>query len=51
VSEETGAVSLAIKGNLERGLSPEALRARLRSLLGLQRRSRLLRRDAAKETA
>jgi diadenylate cyclase len=43
VSEETGAVSLAIKGNLERGLSPEALRARLRSLLGVRLRSRFLR--------
>jgi diadenylate cyclase len=51
VSEETGAVSLAINGSLERGLSPEALRARLRSLLGLQRRSRLLRRHAPKEPA
>jgi diadenylate cyclase len=37
VSEETGTVSLAIKGVLERGLSPEVLRTRLRALLGLRR--------------
>ena len=37
VSEETGAVSLATKGGLERGLSPDVLRIRLRALLGLRR--------------
>jgi diadenylate cyclase len=35
VSEETGAISLVMAGDLERGLTAEALRARLRSLLGL----------------
>ena len=34
VSEETGIISLAIGGDLERNLSAEALRLRLRSLLG-----------------
>ena len=34
VSEETGAISLALGGALERGLSPDQLRARLQSLLG-----------------
>lgn len=38
VSEETGAISVATDGNLERGLSPVALGLRLRSLLGLRRR-------------
>jgi diadenylate cyclase len=33
VSEESGAISLAIAGALERGLSPERLRDRLRALL------------------
>ncbi len=37
VSEETGAISVATDGNLERGLSPDALGLRLRSLLGLRR--------------
>jgi len=37
VSEETAAISLAIGGDLERGLSPEALRIRLRALLGIRR--------------
>jgi diadenylate cyclase len=36
VSEETGSISLAIGGTLERALSPEALRARLQSLLGVR---------------
>jgi diadenylate cyclase len=42
VSEETGIISLAIAGDLERGLSADALRLRLRALLG-GRRGRLRR--------
>jgi diadenylate cyclase len=41
VSEETGAISLVMGGDLERGLSPEALRIRLRALLGSRRRDRI----------
>jgi diadenylate cyclase len=37
VSEETGAISLVMAGDLERGLTAEALRARLQVLLGLTR--------------
>jgi diadenylate cyclase len=37
VSEERGAISLAIGGYLERDLSADALRIRLRSLLGVHR--------------
>ena len=40
VSEETGIISLAIAGDLERGLTADALRLRLRALLG-GRRGRL----------
>jgi diadenylate cyclase len=36
VSEETGAISLALGGNLERGLTADQLRERLRALLGVQ---------------
>jgi diadenylate cyclase len=36
VSEETGIISIAIEGDIERGLDPETLRTRLRTLL-LQR--------------
>jgi diadenylate cyclase len=43
VSEETGAISLATGGSLDRGLSPDTLRIRLRSLLGLHRSGRLRR--------
>ena len=43
VSEETGAISLVIAGDLERGLSADALRIRLRSLLGATRRDRVRR--------
>jgi diadenylate cyclase len=43
VSEETGAISLATGGSLDRGLSPDTLRIRLRSLLGLNRRGPLRR--------
>ena len=38
VSEETGIVSLAINGRLERDLTPDALRVRLNTLLGVRRR-------------
>lgn len=38
VSEETGSLSLALDGRIERGLSPDQLRARLKSLV-LRRRS------------
>ena len=37
VSEETGTISLVIEGDLDRGLTPDALRARLRALLGVRR--------------
>jgi diadenylate cyclase len=37
VSEETGIVSLALDGHIERGLDPERLRSRLRGLLGTGR--------------
>src|SRR5215207_2610703 len=39
VSEETGAISLALDGSIERNLSPDALRARLRALILLRRSS------------
>jgi diadenylate cyclase len=41
VSEETGSISLVRDGKIERGLSPEALRTELRTLLGRRRRGRL----------
>ncbi len=37
VSEETGIISLALDGHIERGLDPDKLRARLRGLLGTSR--------------
>lgn len=37
VSEETGSISLAIGGQIERGLSPDELRARLRDLISATR--------------
>jgi diadenylate cyclase len=40
VSEESGIVSLALEGGLERGLTPDVLRLKLRALLGLRRRDR-----------
>ena len=46
VSEETGFISLAIAGDLERGVSADALRLRLRALLGGRRRGRLRRADS-----
>ena len=38
VSEETGIISVVTGGAIERGLSPDALRLRLRALLGARRR-------------
>jgi len=40
VSEETGSISLVRDGRLQRGISPEALRTELRSLVGNRRRVR-----------
>jgi diadenylate cyclase len=40
ISEESGVISLALDGGLERGLTPDVLRVKLRSLLGLRRRER-----------
>ena len=40
VSEETGQVSLALKGRIERDLSADELRARLKSLVLTRRESR-----------
>jgi diadenylate cyclase len=40
VSEETGLISLALDGHIERGLDPDRLRARLRGLLGTGRTPR-----------
>jgi diadenylate cyclase len=40
VSEETGSISLVIGGDIERGITPEALRTRLRALSG-RRRARI----------
>jgi len=38
ISEETGKISIATAGDLERGLSADALRTRLATLLGHRRR-------------
>lgn len=35
VSEETGAIALAVGGKLERNLTPEQLKARLEELLNI----------------
>jgi diadenylate cyclase len=51
VSEETGMISLAIAGDLERGLSADALRLRLRALLGGRRRGRVKRADVKESLA
>jgi diadenylate cyclase len=40
VSEETGSISLVLDGNIERGISPDTLKTRLRSLLGHRRVAR-----------
>jgi diadenylate cyclase len=45
VSEETGGISIASDGQIDRGLSADTLRARLRSLV-LQRRPAASRREA-----
>lgn len=42
VSEETGAISVAIDGKIDRGLSPDDLRARLRSLITTRKSKRQL---------
>lgn len=39
VSEETGQISLALEGRIERGLSPDVLRDRMRELVMLRRSS------------
>jgi diadenylate cyclase len=46
VSEETGTISLVMDGDIERGLSAEALRIRLRALLGTRRRAAIERAEA-----
>ncbi len=46
VSEESGLISLAYKGQLEKGLSPEQLTARLKELLGKPVREEGGRRDS-----
>jgi diadenylate cyclase len=38
ISEESGGISVAVGGNLERSLSPEHLRSRLQELIGVRRR-------------
>ena len=45
ISEETGAISVAVEGQIERGLDIDAVRARLRTLI-LQRRASSPRREA-----
>jgi hypothetical protein len=45
VSEETGSVSVIADGQIERGLSVDALRARLRSLVLQRRRGAAPRRE------
>jgi len=49
VSEETGMVSVAVDGALERNITPEGLRARLKALLGTKREPgvRTMRQQAA----
>jgi diadenylate cyclase len=52
VSEETGVISLAINGRLERDFTPDMLRLRLGALLGVVRRDRATRRTVdARSTA
>lgn len=52
VSEETGVISLAINGRLERDFTPDTLRLRLGALLGVVRRDRAPRRTVdARSTA
>src|SRR5262245_27924540 len=40
ISEETGTISLVMGGGIERGIAPDALKARLRGLLGHRRQIR-----------
>jgi hypothetical protein len=40
VSEETGKISIALNGEIERGLTPDDLRARLRGLIQQRRGAR-----------
>jgi diadenylate cyclase len=49
VSEESGHISLAMGGALERGLTPDALRARLRELLGVSTRTEGIEAEAGSE--
>ena len=42
VSEETGSISVAIEGRIERGLTPDDLRNRLRALVTLRRSRRAI---------
>jgi diadenylate cyclase len=51
VSEESGAISLAIGGGLERGLSIEALQRRLQALLGVRGRPRSRKSEARSSVA
>ena len=51
VSEETGTISLVMDGDIERGLSPDALRIRLRALLGTRRRGAVDRAEARSSLA
>jgi diadenylate cyclase len=50
VSEESGTISLALSGTLERGLTADTLRTRLRALLGV-RRERISRRETRSSLA
>jgi diadenylate cyclase len=50
VSEETGSISLVMGGDLERGLSADALKTRLRSLAG-RRRKRTIERERRRSLA
>ena len=49
VSEETGSISLVLGGDLQRGISADAMRTELRSLLARRRRMRLSRALARSE--
>ena len=51
VSEETGAISLAIGGALERGLTPDGLQMRLQALLGVRGRHHARRAEARSSAA
>jgi diadenylate cyclase len=51
VSEETGAISLAIGGDLERGFDADALQVRLQSLLGVRGRAHTRRPEARSSVA